>query len=176
MKRLKVDTLQPPADPGSAVTSERMYTVHLGHGGLLRFSSRRHALAAQAEASRQLTELMFTANLMLTEAFGLYRLAWPYLPAGDAHGRWLRDGWDQLERAATVNGPNAVVFRWRSIDAALSAIRSVAMGLVKLYVGKTHAVPKHQAEQLATRCGQLLQQLRTYGMDLDTATSIRPPR
>lgn len=174
MKRIRVDNLQPPADPESPITARQMYEVVLGNHVVVRFASKRQALAYQAEATRELTGLLMSCNLMLLEAFTQYRMAWPYFTDGDGLGHLVREAEDQMDRAARVNGPNAVFFRWRGMDAALVAIRSMALLLAKVWADKSHGVARHQAQQLAERCTELRQQLQHYGTDVDTSKGHRP--
>lgn len=174
MKRLKVDTLLPPADPQSPIVERTMYQVPLGNHVVLHFSSRRQAMAWQAEATRQLTDLMMSCNLMLAEVFTAYRLAWPYFPPGDTLVQHVRAAEEALDRAAKVNGPNAIFHRWRGLNDALHAMRTMAMELVKVYTAKSHAVPRHQCQVLAERCGQLVSTLQQFGTDADRSKGYRP--
>lgn len=176
MKRVRIDTAAPPQDPDGDLTERTMYTVQLGNGVRLYFSSQRNALAFQAEASRYATELMLSVNLLLSEAFVAYRMAWPYFPPGDGLQGYVRDAEAALDRAAKVNGPNAVYFRWQALSAALGSIRFMALELVKVYMVKSHAVPRHQAQLLAERAGLLVNELATYGTDHDAAVSTKVPR
>lgn len=166
MKRVKVDTAAPPSDPNGVITSRRMYTVNLGNSRVLHFPSKRQALAYQADATRFLTDTMLSANLLLAEAFTAYRMAWPYFSANDTTlAQMVRAAEDGLDRAARVNGPNAVYFRWRSLAIALDNVWQIANELVKLYAAKSHAVPKHQAITLATRSRELAEELKQYGKE-----------
>lgn len=174
MKRVKVDSLQPPADPHSAIVARTLYEVPLGNHVVVRFSSKRQALAWQADATRQLTDMLLSCNLMLVEAFTAYRMAWPYFDAGDALQPLVRDAEAALERAAKVGGPNAIFHRWRALSEALRCMRQMAMELVKVYMVKSHAVPRHQCQVLAERCGELLTALDHFGTDVDSAKGYRP--
>jgi hypothetical protein len=176
MKRIRIDTAAPPQDANGPITERRLYTVNLGNGVKLYFTSERNALAFQAEAARYATDVLMSANLLLSEAFTAYRMAWPYFAPGDLLQQHVRDAEQALDRAAQVNGPNAVYFRWRSMATALASIRTMGLELVKVYVVKSHAVPRHQAQLLAERAGALIQELQTYGAGHDAAVSTSRPR
>jgi hypothetical protein len=168
MKRVKVDTAAAPLEPDGPVLERRMYTVTLGNHRQLHFASKRQALAFQADATRYLTDTLMTGNLLLAEAFTAYRMAWPYFSANDTTlMRQVRDAEDALDRAARVNSPNAVYFRWRALGTALDSIWHMANELVKVYSEKSQAVPKHQAAVLATRCRELAEELKQYGSDTE---------
>jgi len=164
-------------DPDSAITERTMYTVHLGNHRQLFFSSNRHALAFQAEAARYASDVLMSANLLLAEAFTAYRMAWPYFPPGDNLQHHVRDAETSLDMAAKVGGVNAVYFQWRNMTAALKSIHTMAIALVKVYMDKSHAVPRHQCQVLAERAGELITALQVYGADHDAAVSSKaPPR
>lgn len=174
MKRLKVDTARAPADPDSAIVQRTQYEVVLGNHVVVRFSSKRQALAWQAEATRQLTDLLMSCNLMLAEVFTAYRMAWPYFDAGDTLQHHVRDAEASLDKAAKVNGPNAIFHRWRGLNDALDSMRTMALELVKVYVAKSHAVPRHQCQVLAERCTELRTLLQHFGTDVDRSKGYRP--
>lgn len=111
---------------------------------------------------------------MLSEVFAAYRLAWPYFPPGDTLVQHVRAAEEALDRAAKVNGPNAIFHQWRALDDALVALRTMAMELVKVYTAKSHAVPRHQCQVLAERCGELRTVLQNYGTDADRSKGYRP--
>jgi hypothetical protein len=173
MKRVKVDTVAPPANPDGAMTEQRLYTVSLGNHVVVHFASKRQALAFQADATRFLTDTLMSANLLLADAFTAYRLAWPYFTANDTTLQvHVRDAEHALDRAARTSGQNAVFFRWRSLHDALASIRTMAIALEAMYAQKSHGVAKHQATVIVARCNQLSDALKHYGEDRDTARSV----
>jgi hypothetical protein len=174
MKRLKVDTARAPAEPESPIVERTMYQVPLGNHVVLNFSSKRQALAWQAEATRQLTDMLMSCNLMLAEAFTAYRMAWPYFGPGDGLQRHVRDAEAAMDKATNVNGPNAIYMRWRAMDDALANIRAMALALAKMYADKSHAVPRHQCQVLAERCSDMRTALQQFGTDADRSKGYRP--
>lgn len=176
MKRVKVHTAAPPADPNSVLTSERLYTVALGNHVVVQFRSRRHALAFQAEASRFLTDAMLQANIMLADAYHSTRLAWPLLNAKD-HSLTdaVRMAEDALDRAASERtSQNQVYMSWKALAMAIAQVRHVALELQALYARRTWAVPRMQAAMLVQRCNCLADALAHYGTDVQRAAGHQP--
>lgn len=180
MKRVKVSTVAPPVSATSVMTAERLYTVTLGNHRVVRFTSERHALAFQADATRYLTDTMMSANLLLADAFVAYRYAWPYLdrtatgPKADASCAELVS---MAERALDLASndsasPNAVYFKWKHLGEALGAIRGMALRLEVMYLAKSQGVQRHAMQVLARRATELADALKHYGSDVDTATAL----
>lgn len=178
MKRAKVSTLAPPANPQSAITAETLYTVSLGNSVVVRFRSHRHAKAFQAEATRWLSAQMMSANLLLIEAFAAYRMAWPYLPAAaqsEALGDLVLEAHRSLDHTALESAVADAVFRrWKALNNALNAIRELAICLRNLYRERTEGVQRHQMEVMLERCNAMIQALRDYGTEVDVSHSHRP--
>jgi hypothetical protein len=86
----------------------------------------------------------------------------------------VRAAEEALDRAARVNGPNAIFHRWRGMDDALASMRTMALELARMYAEKSHAVPRHQCQVLAERCGELREVLRHFGTDVDRSKGHRP--
>lgn len=176
MKRSKVNGLKEPIDPGSAVKLMQYYTVNLGNHVAVYFTSERHALAFQAEATRWITDVVHECNLLLADAYHAYRLAWPLLANGDHQ---LRDLFRQAEDALDVatnerNGPNMTFWRWDNVRTALRCLRDMALQLHALYTQRTHAVPRLQMAVLLRRCNELAEQVRNYGTEVPTSVAHRP--
>lgn len=185
MKRVKVPAPVPPVDPGSSIRAQQLYTVLLGNHAVVHFASSRDARAFQAEASRFVSGVLFQCNLLLVDAFTAYRLAWPYMdhrrPSAKTLRRvdatcaeHLRDAERALDRAAGHNGPNAVFFCWKDLDAVLASIRAVALELAKMYRAKSQAVARGQMDVLVQRCNALRQALVDYGQDAERRRGFRP--
>ena len=176
MKRSKVDGLEPPIDPGSAVKLMQYYTVNLGNHVAVYFTSERQALAFQAEATRWITDVVHESNLLLADAYQAYRLAWPLLSHGDHR---LRDLFRQAEDALDVatndrRGGNMTYWRWDNVRTALRCLRDMALQLHALYTQRTHAVPKLQMAVMLRRCNELAEAVRNYGSDVATSVAFRP--
>lgn len=176
MKRVKVNSTMPPADRHSVFTTERLYTVALGNHVVVRFSSERDALAFQATTSRWLSDVMMELNILLADAYSAYRLAWPLLPAKEEYSKLFRDAEESLDRATMDKmGPNAVFLHWKALQRCVGDLRQLAIGLEKLYVQKTYAVPRAQMNVLIKRCNALAEALRQHGTDeVEMAKGYRP--
>lgn len=175
MKRSEVVGFQLPEDPESVIKANTLYSVALGNGVVVRFPSKRQALAFQAEATRMLTGAMMTANLLLAEAFSAYRMAWPYFAASESSLQvHVRDAEEALDRSCRTYGPNGSHFRWRSVNASINSVRTLAIALAAMYAAKGHAVPKHQAELIIEKCNTMLQELKHYGTEAKGASGYRP--
>lgn len=181
MKRAKVAPVDAPVDRSSPLIVEQLYSVTLGNGVTVRFTSSRDALAFQAEAGRFLTDAMMSANLLLSEVYTAYRLAWPYLPAHTAVGgvvscgALVDDAERMLDRVATdTDGATAIALKWKQLATALDAIRALALRLEQLYQSKTQGVQRHQMAVLVRRCNALNDEVRYYGQDKDTQHSHKP--
>lgn len=171
MKRVKVNTAAPPVDATSVITVHRMYTVALGNHVVVRFTSRREALAFQAEATRFATGCVQELNLLLADTYLSYRLAWPILSHKVNLGRILRDAEEALDGAVLPRSTqNAVYLQWRAMDRCCASLRAIAIHLLELYVMKTYAVPRVQMEVLLRRCNELSEALRSYGTEHKEAT------
>lgn len=170
MKRAEVKTLAPPLDAHSPITSDRFYTVSLGNGVRVQFSSKRRAMAYQAESTRWLSERMLWANLMLGEVYMAFRIAWPMMTEAKKCIEHLHSAEEALEYLASNKGtPNATHFRWKSLGTATHGIREAALELHRLYTTKTYAVPRVQMEVVIEKCNSLNRELKTYGTDVDSA-------
>ncbi len=61
---------------------------------------------------------------------------------------------------------------WKNGYITVDRLRSMAMSMERLYVLKTHAVPRHQMGELVKRCNQVLDELTHYGAEVPRAHSV----
>lgn len=182
MRKVKVNSLAAPVDAGSPVVRDTLYTVVLGNSIRVRFTSERRALEFQAETSRFLGDVLLRCNLLLSEAFVAWRMAWPYLDAdseqakrtgGDVIGSRVMDAVKAMDLATKRTGNADYVYhQWKHLASCAYAARDVAMALERLYALKTHAVPRHHMQQLTKQASAVLDELTHYGTDVATAHSV----
>ena len=172
MKRIELQAIAAP-DELSAYAAHRVYSVRLGNGRKVNFSSSRDAKAFQADTARFLNATMHEVNALLAQALHDYRMAWPAMHGphlslrADFHGAIrlkLKDAEESLERAALgPNGPNRIYFAWKHLGDANHCLRGVYASLADWYRYKTQGVWRHQALIGVRRCDDLDERLRTYG-------------
>lgn len=80
MKKVRLVNYATP-DKSSILTKQRRYSIFLGNGKTLYFSTRKDLTYAMAEINRQLNVIVFELNEMWISAFIEYRRLWFYLPA-----------------------------------------------------------------------------------------------
>lgn len=186
MKRISIAPVRPPLDRTSPITRDHHYTVILGNHAAVQFTSDRHAKAFAAQVERMLNDQLFLVNLLLSEAYLAYRLAWPLLCdrsriTGKRFGEadrvirgHLRDAETALDRTITHTGGENGPFRaWQFVNAGAVAVSSIAVQLASLYREKSDGVDRARMDLLRHRADAVVAMLQTYGRDVDTATGYR---
>jgi len=188
MKRIELDAVRPPQDPHSPIIAEHWYTVILGNHHRVHFRSERFALAFAAEAERVINEQLFVCNLLLSEAFTAYRLAWPLYahnkPGGNskalrdadtkARGH-IMDAWNYMDKAIHyTHGENGPFRAWQFVSGCADEIRALALDLSALYRNKTWGIDRGRMDELVRRANGVRDCLKYLGTDVPNAVKVSP--
>lgn len=79
MKKIGLKNYSKP-DKSSVYTEKRRYSIFLGNGLTLTFTTNKDLSFAMAEINRRLNLILFDLNEMFIECFSEYRRLWFYLP------------------------------------------------------------------------------------------------
>lgn len=180
MKKLELNGVRPPIDPGSPILQQRFYTVHLGNRRTVMFTSERAALAFQAQTDRWISSHLNNCNFMLADAFSAYRSAWFLLDqtkvakAEDKAREYIESAWRGMDMALVkCSGPSGWVFGWSYLAGAVGAVRSLALLLRDLHRSRNNPVERARMELLIERSQLVLEQMQHYGETVKGATSVR---
>jgi hypothetical protein len=77
MKRIRLVNITPP-DKSSVRMQQRLYSVYLGRGQVMKFSNLKAAQRFSQDYSDLITMLLHELNFCLAEAYTMYRAAWFY--------------------------------------------------------------------------------------------------
>ncbi|HMW96876.1 MAG TPA: hypothetical protein PL010_12205 [Flavobacteriales bacterium] len=186
MKRIELNAVRPPQDPDSPIIAEHWYTVILGNHHHVHFRSERHALAFAAEAERVINDQLFICNLLLSEAFAAYRMAWPLYahnkPGGASNDLRKADAkakahvmlaWESMDKAIThTGGPNGTFFAWRFVLTCAEEVRALALDLAQLYRNKTWGIERARMDVLVQRANGVRDTLQHVGADAPNAVKV----
>lgn len=185
MKRVQLRTLAPPI-PDSHVERQRLYTVTLGNGRQVHFSSDRTARAFQAETGRWLSGMMLECNVLLADAYTAWRNAWPVLHATNAESKWAKDAGDtcttlvrdaekHLDRCHAHTGPNAAHHTWADLRGVAECLRTVGLRLATVHRKRSQYGEAARMGKLVRDCNALAEALRDYGTDGHAGVLVTPP-
>ncbi len=180
MKKLALNGVRPPVDPGSPYTEHHFYSVHLGNRTTVMFTSERAALAFQAETDRWLSSHLYDANFLLVEAFAGYRHAWCLLDrtaVAQAERKakdLIESAWQGMDMAlAKASGTNGWVMAWKWFGQAVESIRALGLLLRDLYRTRNNPVERARMDLLANRALVVLQDMAHYGANVKGAIKTR---
>ncbi len=175
MKTIQLPSAQPPVDANSPITEHRLYSVMLGNRTVCYFNSTRHAEQFRASAERFLNDVLFRSNLLLSEVYPAWRMAWHYLdslkPSTErALTSSIRDAENTMDRALRRRGgPDYIHYAWKDVSVSLAHLRAVLLALVDIYRHKGHGVDRARWEVALRHCNELSDSLRLWGADYTDA-------
>jgi len=171
MKRVQIKSAQTP-DKSNIVTQQKRFTILLGNGVHLTYTTQKDTNYALAEINRKLNVIMFELNEMWIFSFTEYRRIWFYIPSTvmDVNNQAMNELNEDItrafalltERSSWVNGN---VFSFKFLFQITKSLKSELSVMAELRRMKKQYMEFHLLEMKKKTVERIEQDLKTMTVD-----------